>query len=333
MKGIMKKPVLFLLGILAVLPAACIRKGNTSGVIKIGVSVPEGKGGWTGGLDWWARRGAEEVRADTGAVLELRVLAAADTPAQILHVEDLVIWGMRYLVIYPGEPAALTPVIKTVRAQGIRIVVVDRDLEDTSFDYVHFAGNHTEIGRLSGQWLAREMKTTGLTNYIALGSFPSQDDRERMDAFFAEITREISLVNLSGKNRYEFARGDSREGRRLAEAYIRRYPRIDAIYCQDDEVLMGVLEAVKKSGRSDIKILFGGGGSRAVYGMIMEGNPLVRATVLYHPSIIAEAIRYTASAALQQTFPSSRTPVSVRIPPALIDSSNVHSYYEAQSPY
>jgi ribose transport system substrate-binding protein len=330
----MKKRVFFLLGILTILSAACARKGSAvPAVIKIGVSVPESGGAWTAGLDWWARHEAEALKAGAESVLDLQILSAFDTPSQIRQVEDLADWGMQYLVIYPGEPAALTPVIKAVHAQGVKIVVVDRGIEDTSFGYVHLTGSHTETGRLSGQWLAREMKTAGLTNYVALGSFPGLPDRERMGAFFAEMAREISLVNLSGRNHYEFAREDPGEGRRLTETYIRRYPKIDAVYCQDDEVLTGVLEAVRKSGRTDIKILFGGGGSRAVYEMIIKGDPLVRATVLYHPSLIAEGIRYAAAAAREQSFPLSRTPVLVLIPSALIDISNVDTYYEADSPY
>jgi ribose transport system substrate-binding protein len=332
----MKKRILWLWGIAAVLALSlsCARKENpVPAAIRIGVSVPESGGGWIGGLAWWARRGAEEISAGAEGAPELRVLAAPDTPSQIRHVEDLAAWGMGYLVIYPGEPAALTPIMRAVHTQGVKIVVVDQRLEDVSFGYVHLTGDHTEMGRLSGQWLAREMKTAGLTNYTVLGSSPGLADRERMGAFFAEMAREISLVNLSGKNTYNFARGDPREGRRLTEAYIRQYPRIDAVYCQDDEVLTGVLEAIWRSGRTDIKILFGGGGSRAVYGMILEGNPLVRATALYHPSLIAEGIRYAAAAARGQTFPASRTPVSVLIPSALIDISNVRSYYEEDSPY
>jgi ribose transport system substrate-binding protein len=330
-----KKPVLYLLEILAILGAACARKGNeVPAVVKIGVSVPQNGGAWTGALDWWAHRGAEELKAGMEDAPELKIMAAPDIPSQIRHVEDLAVWGMQYLVVYPGEPvAALTPILKAVHAQGIQIVVVDRGLEDISFGYVHLTGSHREMGRLSAQWLAREMKTAGLTNYIALGSLPGLADRERMGAFFAEMAREISLVNLRGKNIYDFAREDPREGRRLTEVYMRRFPRIDAIYCQDDEVLTGVLEAIRTSRRADVKIIFGGGGSRRVYGMIMEGDPLVRATILYHPSLITEGIRYTAKAALERTFPVSRTPVSVVIPPAFIDISNVSAYYEADSPY
>jgi ribose transport system substrate-binding protein len=336
----MKKPVFFLLGILVALGAACTRRGKeVPAAIKIGVSVPNTGNAWSGhawigALDWWARRGEEELRAGAEEAPELKILAARDVYAQILQVEDLAEWGMGYLVVYPGDPAILAPILKVLHGQGIKILVVDRDLGDPSFGYVHLTVDHREGGRLSGQWLSREMKAAGLANYIALGGFPGPAGGEWMEAFFSEMSREISLVNLFGRDHYESVQGSNpQEGRRLTEAYLRRFPRIDALYCQDDEVLPGVLEAIRASGRSDIKILLGGGGSWGVYRMILEGHPLVRATVLYHPSLIREAIRYTAKAAREGTFPSSPVPVPVLIPPVLIDISNVHTYYEADSPY
>jgi ribose transport system substrate-binding protein len=331
----MKKPVFFLLGILAALGTACNRKGNElPAAIRIGVSVSVSGVAWSGGdLERRVRPGGEELSGGTGTAAELKILAARDVYAQILQLEDLAKWGMEYLVICPAEPAILAPVLKTFHAQGIKVLVADRDLGDPSFGYVHLTVDHREAGRLSGQWLAREMKAAGLTNYIALGSFPGPVGGEWMEVFFSEMAREISLVNLFGRDRCEFVPGSSsREGRRLTEAYLRRFPRIDAFYCQDDEVLPGVLEAIRVSGRSDVKLLLGGGGSRRVYGMILEGHPLVRATVLYHPSLVTEAIRYAAKAAREGTFPSSPVPVQVLIHPVLIDISNVQTYYEADSP-
>jgi ribose transport system substrate-binding protein len=332
----MKRLIYGLLWFLAVLGSGCVRKEASvtpPAAIKIGVSVPQGGNNWIAALGWWARRGAEEAENAGGGSLDLRVLTAADAPSQIRQVEDLALWGMRYLVIFPGEPEALTPVLKTVHARGVQVVVVEQTLRDNSFGYIHIRGNYAEMGRLSGRRLAWAMKTAGLTNYAVLGNFPDSAGQERTNAFFAEMDREISLVNLPGSRRYGYAGGSPQEGRRLTQAYLRQYPKIDAIYCQDDEVLPGVLEAVQEARRRDVKFIFGGGGSAAVLRMIINNDTQVRATVLHHPSLITEGIRYTAEAVKTGTFPLSRTPVLVLIPPVLVDISNVYAYYEADSPY
>ena len=98
------------------------------------------------------------------------------------------------------------------------------------------------------------MKAEGLRNYVAMGGLPVEIDTERMTAFFAAMNKEPSLVNLLGKDRYEFANWSTQKGLELMETFLQQYPKIDAVFCQDDDVLTGVLQAIKESGRSDIKI-------------------------------------------------------------------------------
>jgi ribose transport system substrate-binding protein len=157
-----------------------------------------------------------------------------------------------------------------------------------------------------------------------------------MDAFFAEMNKEPSLVNLLGQNKYEFANWSVQDGLRIMEAFLQRYPKIDAVFCQDDDVLTGVYQAIKESGRKDIKILLGGAGSKVVYKMIIDGDPLVRATTLYHPSMIRDGIQYAVDVATgkkSDSFHSASAPVAVVIPSGLVDKNNVNQYYNADSSF
>jgi ribose transport system substrate-binding protein len=58
---------------------------------------------------------------------------------------------------------------------------------------------------MSGEWLRNTMKAEGLANYVVMGGMPVVIDTERMDAFFAEMNKESSLVPLLGRGKYEFA--------------------------------------------------------------------------------------------------------------------------------
>jgi ribose transport system substrate-binding protein len=180
------------------------------------------------------------------------------------------------------------------------------------------------------------MKAEGLTNYVAMGGMPVVIDTERMDAFFAEMNKEPSLVNLLGGNKYEFANWSVQDGLKLMETFLTQYPKIDAVFCQDDDVLTGVMQAVKESGRQDIKIVLGGAGSKVVYKMIIDGDPLVRATTLYHPSMISDGIQYAVDVATgkkSDAFHNASSPTTVVIPSALVDKSNVQQYYNADSSF
>jgi hypothetical protein len=69
---------------------------------------------------------------------------------------------------------------------------------------------------------------------------------------------------------------------------------------------------------------------------IKAGDPQVRATTLYHPSMISDGIQYAVDVATGKKsgdFHTASAPVTVVIPSAIIDISNVDTYYNAGSSY
>jgi ribose transport system substrate-binding protein len=307
-----------------------------AGVVKIGVAVPTADHGWTGGIGWWADFKVNEIKAQYAGKVEFRVVHSANPTAQVADVENLMSWGMNYLVILPHESAPLSPIVREVHSKGVKCIVVDRGLEPDNFGYIYIAGDNSALGRLSGQWLAKTMKAEGLTNYVAQGGLPILIDTQRMDGFFGEMDKEPSLVNLEGKDKYQFANFSPQDSLKLMEAHLQKYPKIDAVFCQDDDAMLGALQAIKESGRKDIKIVIGGAGSKAVYEMIKSGDPLVRATTLYHPSMIADGIQYAvdvATGAKSADFDKKPSSTLVTIPSALIDKSNVDKYYNKDSSF
>ncbi len=94
-------------------------------------------------------------------------------------------------------------------------------------------------------------------------------------SFFEEIPSDKSLVNLAGGRNYDFADWSTQKGLELMENYLQKYPEIHAVFCQDDDVMTGVLQAIKESGRKDIKLVFGGAGSKAAYEKIIAGDSLI----------------------------------------------------------
>ena len=331
----MKKITLALLILaMAALPVFA-RGGAQSQAIKIGIAVPTADHGWTGGVGWWADYKVEELKKSNPEI-QFNVVHSANATQQVTDVENLAAWGMNYLVILPHESGPLTQPVKGYAARGVRCIVVDRGLEDTNFGYVNLAGDNPGLGRMSGQWLRDTMKAEGLTNYVAMGGMPVVIDTERMDAFFAEMNREPSLVNLLGGNRYEFANWSTQDGLRIMETFLQQYPRIDAVFCQDDDVLTGVMQAIREARRTDIKIVLGGAGSKAVYQMIMNRDPLVRASGTYHPSMIADGIQYAVDVALGKRsadFASASRPVTVVIPSEMVTINNVQQHYNPNSSF
>ncbi|MDR1655410.1 MAG: substrate-binding domain-containing protein [Treponema sp.] len=334
----MKKVCLFLLCTLIAVSAFAGGKKDAAagGAVKIGVAIPSADHGWTGGIGWWANHKVDEINKASPGKYEFRVVLAATPQEQVGQVESLLQWGIQYLVILPHEAAPLTPIMKQAHDQGIKIIAVDRGIEPDNFGCIYMAGDNAQMGTLSGQWLAKTMKAEGLTTYIAIGGMPIPIDTERMGGFFPEMNKEASLVPLLGRDKYEFCDFQAQKALALMQTYFQQYPKIDAVFCQDDDALQGVLQAIREAGRTDIKIVLGGAGSKPVYEMIMKNDPLVRATTLYHPSMIADGIQYAvdvASGAKSDGFHTGSKSVPVKVPSALIDKANVNQYYQPDSPF
>jgi ribose transport system substrate-binding protein len=253
----------------------------------------------------------------------------------VRNVEDLVVKGINYLVILPHESAPLTPAVKEAQKQGVKVIVVDRGLTDTNFGYVNLAGDNPGFGTISGEWFGKQIPSGG--TFVAMGGLPVVIDKQRMDGFFAAVKKaNPSSVNLLGDAKYEFADWSTQKGLAIMETFLQKYPKIDAVFCQDDDVLLGVLQAIKEAKRTDIKLVMGGAGSKIVMKMIMDGDPLVRATTTYHPRMIADGIDYAVDVALgkkQDNFSKASSPVSVTIPSVLLTKDNVAKYYESSSIY
>ena len=327
--------ILFVLAMAAIPVFARGRGQNEAALqqIKIGVSVPAVSHGWAGGVGWWAVHTVEELRREYPEI-EFSIIHSDNAGQQERDLFNLATWGMNHLVIFPHESAPLTEPVRRIAAEGIRCIVVDRGLTRTDFGYVNIAGDNPGLGRVSGYWLSQAMRAESLTNYVAIGGMPVVVDTERMDTFFIEMNEEPSLVNLLGENNYEFSDWSIQDGFRIMAALLQQFPRIDAVYCQYDEVLLGVLQAISEARRDDVKIVLGGAGSRPVYEMIMAGYPLVRATGTYHPSMIVGAIRYTVNVALGRIsadFATANRPTWVIFPSTMVTIDNVDQYYNPDS--
>ena len=287
---------------------------------KIGVSVPSADHGWTAGLLWWANKSVDKIKAEDKDV-EFFVVAASSGTKQVGDVEDLMIKGIDALVILPHNPATLQKVIEEAHGSGIYTVVVDRELATPAQD-VFVAGDNSGLGRVSGEWMAKEMKGEG--NIVVIEGLQIPINKQRVDAFNDVIAKHPNMKLLDSQP------GDWSTQKALAvmENYLQKHPKIDAVWCQDDDMLKGVMQAIAESGRTDIKTVLGGAGSKDIIKMIIDGNPVVRSTVTYNPSMIADGVVVAVAGVKGESIGDLyHTPSRLIIGADLVDSSNAKNYY------
>lgn len=119
------------------------------------------------------------------------------------------------------------------------------------------------------------------------------------------------------------------------ENMLQRHAKIDAVWCQDDDMLKGVMQAIKESGRTDIKTVLGGAGSKDIMKMVMDGDQVVRATVTYPPSMVASGIALAVTGVKGEKLGNMyhTVPSRVILAAELVDSSNVGEFYTPDAAY
>jgi len=296
--------------------------------IKIGVSIPSADHGWTGGVVYWTQKAIADWKIKDPNI-EF-ILVTADSPAaQVSNIEDLMVQEIDALVVLPHDSASLTPVVAEAKNAGIYTVVIDRGLTEPIED-VYVAGDNPGLGRVSGQWMAEQMGGKG--DIVVLEGIPTVINTERVEAFNAVMAQYPDIKILDSQP----AMWSTQKGLEIMENYLQKYDKIDAVWAQDDDVLKGVLQAYKESGRDDIKLFLGGAGSKDVIKMIIDGDPLVQADVTYPPSMAATAISVAVKGMRGQPledFYQQQVPSKIIVAAELVTKDNAEKYYEPDSVY
>jgi len=294
--------------------------------IKIGVSIPTADHGWTGGINYWAATAISDWEA-LDADIEFFLVTAASPAEQVAQVEDLMVKGIDALVILAHDSAPLTPIVKEAAEAGIFIVSVDRGLTEPVED-IYIAGDNPGLGRVSAEWIAEEMNYEG--KIVVLSGIPCVINTERVEAFNEVIAQYPNIEILDSQPAY----WQAEKGLEIMENYLQRFPEIDAVWCQDDDIMQGVLQAYEESGRSDIHTILGGAGAKWAIKMVMDGDPLVRADVTYPPNMIATGVS-AAVMSLRNTqlngFYQFAFPSKVILAAELVTPENAAQFYEPDS--
>lgn len=264
-------------------PGDTARSGGTTRKVRIGVAIPAATHGWTGGINWWARKAIELHPG-----IDWQLQAASGVDEQVRQVEDMLTRGVDGLVILCMESAPLTPVGRKARERGVYLVSVDRGFTEPIAD-VFLEGDNKAFGRIAARYMAQRMKGKG--NLVVLEGIPSTVNTDRVTAFGEVMAAHPGVTVLDSQP----ANWNRQKGLEVMQNMLTRFPTIDAVWAGDDDVALGALQAITESGRQNQMFVVGGAGMQQIIQKIHRGDPLITATVTYPPSMIAAGIHLAAS--------------------------------------
>lgn len=290
--------------------------------VTIGVSIPAATHGWTGGVNYHADQAKERLEA-LYPDIEITISTASTPGEQANDLEDLMsLRNIDALVVLPFESGPLTDPVRRVKESGVFVTVVDRGLNQEGIEDLYVAGNNHELGRVSGEYIRERLDGEG--DIVVLRGIPTVIDDERVQGFQEAI--EGSDVNILDMQHANWNRDDGFE---VMQDYLARFDNIEAVWAQDDDTALGVIEAVRQAEREDELFIVGGAGMKDIIKRVMEGDELVPVDVLYPPGMIATAMDLTV-----QHFVSNGPVVGEYILGSpLITEENAEQYYFPDSPF
>ena len=288
----------------------------------IGVSIPSATHGFMGGLNWHAQETIKRLGA-TYPNLEFVLTTAGDASKQVNDIEDMVAArNIDALVVLPFESEPLTAPVKSVKDAGKFVTVVDRGLSEEGIEDLYVAGDNTAFGRVAGEYFRANLESG--KKIVILRGIPTTLDNERVEAF--EKALDGSGIEILDKQHGNWNRDDAFT---VMQDYLSKYPEIDAVWAADDDMALGVLEAISAAGRQDKMWVIGGAGMKDIVKRIMDKDPQLPVNVTYPPALISSAIEMTA---LHFT---SNAPMTGRfiIGSELITPENAQRFYFPDSPF
>jgi ribose transport system substrate-binding protein len=287
----------------------------------IGVSIPAADHGWTGGVVFHAQEEAKALEKQYPG-LKVIVKTSPDGAAQANALEDLTTQGINALVVLPHNSDELTDPIRKVKSKGAFITVVDRALRDQGIQDLYVAGNNPELGRVAAAYVKERLGGKG--DIVVIRGLPIVIDEQRVNAFNEGIKgSDIKVIDS------QFGNWSRDDAFKVMQDFLTKHAKIDAVWCQDDDMAVGVLEAIKQAKRSDIKFVVGGAGMKDMVKKVMDGDPLIPVDVLYSPSMVAVAMDVTAAGLV------GHIPVrgSYILNATLVTKDNAKDFYFKDSPF
>ncbi len=312
----MKKTLLLVLVLLLVVSGmglfAAGQTESAEGIMRIAVSLPPANNEWQARL-------LDTVLAETAKdtdEFKFTVKNAVDDADQYNMLQTFKDGGYDMIIVLPGNGTLMTPICEEIYDAGIKVMVLDRPIESSKYT-VLLAGDNYGAGVNGAKYLGARLGGKGqiavLRSYVGIPI-----DLERYNGFMDTLKKEYPGIKVLVEGDGEF---NQEAGLKAMSNILPAYPKIDAVFCQDDETAIGALTAIESAKRTDIQFVTGMGGAKNAYDRMAAKDPRYGASMSYFPSMGGDGVRLAKEILRGATFKKDNLS-----PSYIVTSENVAQY-------
>ena len=241
----MKKIVALLLALMLVCSAAAMAATD------IAILVPNADHGWTGAVLTYAEEKAEAINAE--GKYTAKVISSADPANQITQVEDIIDNESAKSIVILPQDNTLETTMKKLADSGIPFVMFDRVIDTVAEQAVaSVKGDNEGIGAETAKRFIASGMVPGDKILIMPGD-NSSVPQMRNDGFFGVLLEsgwtqeQVDAIESTAYTGWSRSEGKKLFTEWLDSHTVEEIAEYKWIFTHDDEIGMGILEALKSS--------------------------------------------------------------------------------------
>jgi ribose transport system substrate-binding protein len=238
-----------------------------------------------------------------------------DLGKQVTQIDNFIAAGVDLILLNPGDPKAIGPAIKKAQAAGIVVVAVDTAAEGAD---ATVTTNNVQAGEISCQYIVDKLGGKG---DVVIENGPQVSAViDRVTGCKSVFAKHPDIKVLSSD---QDGKGSREGGLTVAQGYLTRYPKIDAIFAINDPQAIGTDLAARQQQRSGIVITAVDGAPDIEAALKDPQSPQIQASSSQDPFFMARRAVQVGVGILNGQKPASTVEL---LPSKLVTRDNVKDY-------
>lgn len=266
----------------------------------LGIVMPNATHGFLGESIKHAEDAAKKLAAEGD--FDYKFLTSAESSEQNNQLDTLINEKVDAIVLWPHNGDELRSGAQKVMEAGIPLLVYDRLI--TGFTpTAEVMGDNVTIGQETGKYLNEYFKADlSAGKEVFILEFKGDNStvpQQRSDGFQETKDAKITIVQQFSTD-WQRAKAQEQMETFLNTSSKADIEKIQAVFTHDDEVVLGVLDAIigyQGTATLNIKLLTGVGGRKEnldTFKTYKEQHKLDQVTYLFSPTMVRDAVEYGA---------------------------------------
>ena len=285
---------------------------------KIGILAPAVTHGWSAGVAYYAEQRCEELKAE--GTIDYMIYTSSNSDEMTTQLDDLILWGAEAIVAFPQWTGMEVPIQNAI---NMGITVVNFDIEIAAEGVYRVSGDNYNMGEEGAKYIVDKIGPEGTVVILDVPTSGSVAELRKAGFIdtLAEIAPNMEVLTYATQFTREAGLAD------MADILVAN-DHIDAVFSMDDETSIGALQAIREAGRTDIKVITGGGGCQEYFNMMPEYEDIWVQSALYSPDMVMEAVDMAVD-----ILDGKEVEQVMIIPTTVVDRTNYQDFIDPNSPY